>query len=294
MAKNKLQNRRGFLAASTGAILAMAGCAGNASNTKTRSIISPGIGNKFGKPKFKLGMASYTFRAFNLEQTITMTKQLYLKDIELKSMHMPLDSSPEKIREIASQVRKAGLNLYGAGVIYMRTPQDVEQAFKYAHTAGMRSITGVPHPNLLKQVEAKVKQYDIMLAIHNHGPTDKTYPTPTSAYERIKNMDRRMGLCIDIGHTQRCGIDPSIPAEKYADRLFDMHLKDVTESTAKGRTVEMGRGVIDLPRLMHTLIRTGYKYTAAFEFEKDGNNPLPGVAQCVGYIRGILAEIARE
>jgi inosose dehydratase len=243
------------------------------------------------KSKLQLGMASYTFRKFDLDQTIKMTNRLNLKYLCLKDMHLPLNSSPDQLKEAAAKVKAAGLDLYAGGVIYMRDENQVNQAFEYAKAAGMRIIIGVPNHEMLPLVDRMVKQYDISVAIHNHGPTDKVYPTPESAYELIKSLDKRIGLCIDVGHTMRSGIDPSEPVQKYADRLLDLHVKDVSAATAKGSTVEMGRGVIDLPKLFRTLAQTGYAGIASFEHEKDDSDPMPGVAESVGYTRGILASL---
>ena len=140
------------------------------------------------KKSINLGMASYTFREFSLEDTISMTKRLGLKRIVLKSFHMPLESTSEEIRKAAAKVRDAGLDLYGCGVIYMNTPDEVNQAFEYAQTAGMRFIIGVPRPEFLELVEKKVREYGIKVAIHNHGPEDKLYPTPGRAYDLIRNL----------------------------------------------------------------------------------------------------------
>ena len=244
------------------------------------------------KRRFELGVASYTFRKFDLDETLAMTKRVGLRYICFKSFHLALDSTPAQIKEVVAKVKDAGLELYGGGVIYMNNEAEVNQAFDYAKAAGMKVIVGVPKPELLKLVDKKVKEYDIKMAIHNHGPGDKIYPTPGSAYEKIKNLDRRIGLCNDIGHTQRVGVDPSVSAEKYADRLLDVHLKDVSAAKAQGREVEVGRGVIDIPRFLQTLIKINYSGVVAFEYEKDPDNLLPGLAESVGYVKGVLAAIS--
>ncbi len=242
-----------------------------------------------GRVKFKLGMASYSLRKFTTEKAIEMTRRIGLKHIAFKSMHMPLECRTEQIREIVKMVRDAALTLYGAGVIYMNKPQEVGRAFEYAKTAGLKVIIGVPQHELLKLVDKKVAEYDIKVAIHNHGPGDELYPTPESIYERVKDLDERIGLCIDIGHTQRSGVDPSEAAEKYADRLHDVHIKDVDKAAAEGKTIEIGRGVIDIPKFLRTLIKINYTGVAAFEYEKDPNDPLAGLAESVGYVKGMLA-----
>lgn len=244
-----------------------------------------------GKRPFELGLASYTFRGFDIDTTLAMTKRLGLEYIALKSFHLPLESTQADIETATAKVRQAGLNLYGGGVIYMNNEAEMHRAFDYAKTAGMRVIIGVPKPELLGLVNKKAGEYDIKVAIHNHGPEDKIYPTPESVYKMIKDLDSRIGLCIDIGHTQRAGIDPSEAIERFAERLLDLHIKDVSAATAEGTTVEMGRGVIDIPKVVRTLLKLNYAGIASFEFEKDEKDPLAGVAESVGYIRGVLATI---
>ncbi len=241
--------------------------------------------------RMNLSMASYTFRKFNLEDTVAMTNRLGLERIAFKSFHLPLESTEEEIRSAAAKVRATGLDLYGCGVVYMQNKKEVERAFHYAHKAGMRMIIGSPKPELLEMVNKMVNEYDIKLAIHNHGPDDEHYPTPESAYVRIKNLGPRIGLCIDIGHTMRAGVDPSVSAEKFADRLLDVHIKDVTAASKEGQTIEIGRGVIDIPKFLKTLLKLNYEGSVSFEFEKDPDDPLPGVAESVGYVRGVLAAI---
>jgi inosose dehydratase len=240
---------------------------------------------------FQLGMASYTFREFSLEQCLAMTVKLGLKKISFKDFHLKMDATPEQIADTVAKVKAAGLDLYAGGVIYMRSEAEVNRAFDYAKAAGMRMIIGVPNHDLLELVNKKVQQYDIGVAVHNHGPTDKVYPTPESAYEKIKNLDKRIGLCIDIGHTQRSGIDPSEPAAKYVDRLLDVHVKDVSQASAAGNTVEIGRGVIDIPKFMRTLIKINYRGIVALEYEKDAKDPLAGAAESIGYLQGVLSVI---
>ncbi|UCD52770.1 MAG: sugar phosphate isomerase/epimerase [Phycisphaerales bacterium] len=257
------------------------------------SVIRPvaGVEAISKKPKLKLGLASYTLRKFDLDQTLAMTQRVGLKYIAFKSFHLPLDSSPEHIRAVARKVKDAGLELYGGGVIYMDDEAQVRQAFEYAKAAGMETIIGVPAHELLPLVDRLVKQYDIKVAIHNHGPGDKVYPIPASAYKLIKDLDQRIGLCNDIGHTCRSGIDPAVSAEKYADRLHDVHIKDVSAAVREGHTVEVGRGVIDIPKFLRTLIKIDYQGIVSFEYEKDENDPLPGLAESVGYVHGVLAAI---
>jgi inosose dehydratase len=236
----------------------------------------------------RLALASYTLRKFDLDQTLAMTTRLGLEAICLKDFHLPLDASPDQIAETAAKVRDAGLVLYGCGVITMRNDQQVDQAFEYAKAAGMTHIIAAPAPEMLPRVEAKVREYDLHVCIHNHGPGDAHWPTPLAGYEKIRSLDKRIGFCHDVGHTVRYGEDAIEHGEKTADRIYDVHIKDVTENTRDGRAIACGRGVIDLPRLLHSLLQSGYEGYLAFEYEADPDDPLPGLAESVGYIRGVL------
>lgn len=239
-----------------------------------------------------LGLASYTMHKFSLDDTLKYSKRIGLTHIALKDVHLPLTSTPEQISEAVAKVKAAGLTLYGVGVIYMKSEEEVKRAFNYAKQMGISTIIGVPNHELLPLVDKLVKEHNIKLAIHNHGPGDKIYPSPDTVYERIKNFDNRIGLCIDIGHTVRIGQDPAKMAEKYAARLYDVHIKDVTGTTGKDTPLEIGRGVIDIPQFLRTLVKIKYKGVLAMEYEKDANDPVPGLAESVGYTRGVFRMLA--
>jgi sugar phosphate isomerase/epimerase len=239
----------------------------------------------------KLGMASYTLRKFSPEEAIQMTKDLGLGYISLKSFHLPYDAPESRLKEIVSKAKAAGLVPYGVGVVYMKTEKEVNHAFDYAKTAGIDTIVGVPNYELLPLVNQKVKDYNIKVAIHNHGPGDDLYASPTDVMEKIKDLDKRIGLCMDIGHTVRIKEDPAALAKKYASRLMDVHIKDVTKSSAEGKTVEIGRGIINIGEFLTTLNKIGYNGVIALEYEKDENDPMRGAAESVGYVKGVLSMI---
>lgn len=204
-------------------------------------------------------------------------------------MHLPLDSSRETIEKTVALCKQKGVNLYGGGVIYMKSKAEVDQAFDYAKAAGMKMIVGVPNHDLLDYVEGKVKEYDIMVAIHNHGPGDLVYPSAESAYVLINNRDKRMGLCIDIGHTKRINRDPEQDLKDFFDRVIDIHIKDVTAAAAEGKTCIIGRGVINFPSFMKSVVKLGYKGALSLEYEADGKDPLPGMMESFGFVKGVLA-----
>ncbi len=240
----------------------------------------------------KFGIASYSFRNYDLDQTIQMTLRLGIHNLALKSMHLPLDKEAVYIKKVKKKIQEAGIKLYGAGVIYMNNEAEVENAFRYAREAELEVIIGVPKHELLNLTEKKVIETGIKVAIHNHGPGDDMYPSPESVYEKVKNRDPRLGLCMDIGHTQRIGLDPSIEAKKYFDRLLDVHLKDVDKSDAQGETLEIGRGVIDIPGFLKVLRDNNYEGIVSFEYEKDPDDILPGISESIGYANGVIDTIS--
>jgi sugar phosphate isomerase/epimerase len=240
---------------------------------------------------FQLGLASYTLRNFDLDHVLAMTERVGLDRICLKSMHLPLDSTPAAIATAADKVKRAGLVLYGGGVISMKNERDIAQALEYAKAAGMQTITAAPVPEVLTALDEQVKKHDIAVAIHNHGPTDRYFPTPQSVYDAVKSLDRRIGLCIDIGHTVRVGADLPGSIRHCGDRLFDLHIKDVTAATPSGKGTPVGRGIIDFPGLVRALVEVKFKGVAAFEYEEQPDDPLPGLAESVGFMKGVLAAL---
>ena len=243
------------------------------------------------EPRFPVGIAGYTFVKFELDQALAMMKRLNLAHLSLKDKHLPLNSSEEKIRSVVDQCAANNINIYAVGVIYMKTKQAVDEAFAYARKVGVNMIVGVPTYDLLDYAEQQVKDTNIRLAIHNHGPEDALYPSPQSVYERIKNRDQRMGLCMDIGHAVRAGVDVGKGISAYKDRLFDLHIKDVTGTFKEAKAIEVGRGVIDFEALVKSLHKIDYKGICSVEFEKDMTDPLPGLAESVGYFKGSMDSV---
>lgn len=238
---------------------------------------------------FPIGIAGYTFFKFDVDQTISMMKRVGITNLSVKEIHLPLNSSEEKIKSTIGKFTAAGINVYTVGVIYMRSKEAVDQAFEYAKKVGVKMIVGVPNYDLIDYCEEKVKAYDMKLAIHNHGPKDPLYPSPGDVYSRIKDKDARLGLCIDIGHTVRAGVLPEKAVREYKDRLFDLHIKDVTIAAEEGKAIEIGRGVINFPELIKSLKKIQYKGVCSIEFEKDMGDPLPGIAESTGFFRAVLA-----
>ena len=243
------------------------------------------------KTSYQLGMAGYTFRYFDVDQTIAMMKRTGVKELSIKDFHLPLDSSPEKIKEVKDKFNAAGINIYAAGVIYFKTKEELDRAFNYARQLGVDLIVGVPTVELLPYTEQKVKEFNIRLAVHNHGPEDKLYPSPADAFSKINKLDSRIGLCLDIGHSLRAGKDPAKAVTEYAPRLFDLHIKDLISNAKDSKGIELGRGVIDIPSVIKALKKINFKGKASLEYELDMKDPFPGIAESVGYWHGVTKTV---
>ncbi len=244
----------------------------------------------FEKKEFlRIGMAGYSFVHYSIDQTIAIMNRVGINNLSVKDFHLPLTSDQQKIDEVLGKFKAGGINVYAVGVIYMKTEAEVDRAFDYAKRVGVDLIVGVPGYDLLGYTEKKVKEYNIRMAIHNHGPEDKLYPAPKDVYDRISNMDTRMGLCLDIGHAFRAGATPDKAVTDYAPRIFDLHMKDVTAPKADAKAMEPGRGAIDFVALIDALRKINYKGVCAIEFEKDMKDSLPGIAEAAGYLRGVMS-----
>ena len=235
----------------------------------------------------QMGIAGYTFLKVPLDQGIVMMKRVGVGALSIKDFYLPLDSGPEVISTVMGKFSAAGIKVYAAGVIYMKTQQDVDKAFAYAKALGVDLIIGSPNIEVLGYVEQQVKAYGIRLAIHNHGPEDKVYPSPVDVYEHVKGLDQRIGLCLDIGHAARAGADPAKVVRDYASRIFDLHIKDLAVISREAKPIELGRGVLDIPGLVKALVKVRYAGYCSIEHEMDMNDPLPGIAESAGYFRGV-------
>jgi inosose dehydratase len=295
MQKNSSLKRRNFLVSAS----AIAGSFGiikrvGAQEAAPACCVNPVACCASGPDKgLKLGVASYSLRKFSLDEAIQMTLDCNVKYITLKSFHLDFPTSAAQRKEAAKKVKDAGLVMMGGGVINLKTTDEneIRAAFQYCKDAGMKTMVTSPSPQALPYMEKMVKEYDINVAIHNHGPGDNLYPSPMDAYKLVKDMDPRMGCCIDVGHTVRIGVDEVESIYAVKDRLHDFHIKDVSERTPKGQTIPVGRGVIDIPKVLKALIDIKFTEHVALEYESDADNPIPGMRESFGYIRGVLAAL---
>lgn len=242
---------------------------------------------------FKLGVASYSFRKFSRPQAIQMTNQLGTPYLNVKDFHLPLDSTPEQIDAAKKEFADAGIILVGCGNVSFQKDDeaDIRSKFEYAKRAGFPLIVCAPTPVTLPKLEPFVREYDIKIAVHNHGPEDKNFPTPQSVLTIVKDMDPRCGLCIDVGHTARTGVDVVESIAEAGPRLLDMHVKDLAETRVKESQVAVGEGKLPIPQIFLQLIKMKYGGCVNLEYEINEENPLPGMQKSFSYMRGVLAGI---
>jgi len=247
------------------------------------TMIPPEIGEKF-----KLGMAGYTFANFDLDKTLDVMQKMDMHYLCIKDFHLPLNSTDAQIAEFHAKLAEKGVTGYAVGPIYMKSEAEVDQAFAYAKRVGVRLIVGVPNIELLPYVEKKVKEYGFNYAIHLHGPDINIYQDADEVWDRTKDLDPRIGMCLDIGHDYRNGKDPIADLKKYYSRVYDIHLKNVTDSTKAGFSVEVGRGMIDIPEFINALREVGYSGMVSLEHERNMKDPFTGIGESIGYFRAMI------
>src|SRR5712692_2385686 len=209
---------------------------------------------------FKLGVATYSLNKFPRAQAIELLKKLNVKYIDIKDVHLALTSTPDEIKAARKEFEDAGFLIEGGGNISFSKDDeaDIRHKFEYAKLAGMPLIVCAPTHETLPKLEKFVKEYDIKIAVHNHGPEDKQFPTPHSVLEVVKNMDPRCGLCIDIGHTARTGVDVVESIREAGPRLHSMHAKDLNDFKAKGSQCDVGEGIMPIVGIFKQLHKMHY------------------------------------
>jgi sugar phosphate isomerase/epimerase len=241
-----------------------------------------------GKDTFTVGLAGWSFVKLKLDPSLAIMDRVNVRHLCIKNFHLPYESTPEEIAAFFEKLKAKGISGYAVGPIYMKSEQEVDQAFDYAKRVGVKLIIGVPEHELLPYVAKKVKEYDFHYAIHNHGEGDKRYPTVESIYEKIKDLDTRVGICHDIGYSEQKGFSPASVHLKYGHRIYEMHVKDMTNASGKWQDCEIGRGSIDFVALVKALRKTRYKWSCSIENETNSLDPLASIAESVGYFNAVL------
>ena len=240
----------------------------------------------------RLGLASYTFRNFSRAQMIGFMKQLKVFALNAKDVkdHLPLD--PQQEATALADYAAAGVRLHAAGAIYFTKDEDadIRSKFEYCKRAGIAVIVaGDPTPETLPRLEKFAKEFDIRIAIHNHGPEDRLWRSPLDVLKAVHGMDPRIGCCIDVGHAARAGTDVVQAIREAGPRLFNLHMKDLTSLQSKESQVAVGDGILPVRAMFAALIATRYEGFVDLEYEVYPDDPMPGVISSFAYMRGVLA-----
>jgi len=239
----------------------------------------------------KLGVASYSLRMFQRALAIHTIQKLGIQYVTIKEFHLPYRSTQRELASGAAEFRRAGIEILGGGVVYMTRDDDadIRSYFEYAKNSGMpMMMIGATHA-ALPRIQNFVKEYNIPVAVHNHGPEDKEFPTPEVALEALKGMDPRMGICIDAGHTCRAGGDPVASIRNAGARLFDFHIKDLKNLKDEKSQVPVGDGAMPVVEIFKELKKSNYQRCVHLEYEIDADDPYPGMMKSFAYMRGVLA-----
>jgi inosose dehydratase len=266
---------------------------------RTASLLAAGawMGTAFrahaAAPAFQLGLATVSLSKFPPDKVIEAAMKLQLRNVSLFGSHCPwAKGTPEECRAAAQKFKDAGLTVTGCGVINLPNEEGaVRRAFENAQAVGLPTMICKPAHDAFPLVEKFVKQYDLRLAVHNHGPGDNGYPSPLDAWQAVQPYDKRIGLCIDVGHSYRAGTDPAQAIRTCHERLYDIHLKDslAEPGATKDIPVEVGKGHMDIKGILAALIEVKYSHIVAFEYEKGGADPVAGLLESVQYVRKVLA-----
>ncbi len=241
----------------------------------------------------KLSVATYSFRKLSREAAIQNIKNLNVKYCDIKEFHLPYKDSKEQLQMGRKMFDDAGLTVVGGGNITMNSEEEpkLRAMFDYAKACSFPMMIIAPTRTNMGTIEKLVKEYNIKVAIHNHGPEDKIYPSPQSVLEVIKGMDPRVGLCIDIGHTVRAGKDVVESIAEAGPRVHELHMKDLTDFTDKNSQVPVGDGKMPIAAIFRQLQKINYKGVCSLEYEIDADNPMPGMQKSFAYMRGVVAGI---
>lgn len=244
-----------------------------------------------GQDAFRLGIAGFTYKNFTPEEGLAMAEAAGVHYMSIKNYWLPYASTDEEMAQMKALCSAHGIEPYILGPIYMKTKESVDNAFDYVQRFGHDMFVGVPTYELLDYTIQKVQETGIKVAIHTHGPSDNPFPVIQSVVERVKDPSLGVGCCLDLGHSVRYGNNVVEDILKYKDWIYDVHIKDESEASEAGDTVEMGRGVMDFKPILNALKEISYTGVIALEYEKDMNAPQNGITESLGYLRGILDAI---
>ncbi|MDA2937725.1 sugar phosphate isomerase/epimerase [Acidobacteria bacterium AH-259-A15] len=237
-----------------------------------------------GYGPFKMGFQSYSLRHFSAsDDFLREAKKLELRYVELYRGHLDPSATPAQISETRERLAAAGIQANAFGVERFTSEHGKNQAlFEFGKTLRVTNLSANPTRDAFSSLNKLVEQYDIRIAIHNHGPEDDTWRLPEWILEAVKDLDARIGACADLGHFIRAGVNPVEAIEMLGSRVLGVHFKDFD---AQGNDVVLGQGQLDVAKALDALKKVGFEGPLSLEFEGDKENPVPKMLQCLAAIR---------
>lgn len=272
-------SRRQFLLAASSAVVA-------ASMTRTAAAAR--------ESGFKLGIQLYSLRGFDVDQALKYASELGFEQVEFYSGMLSTDASPDDIEATRKKVSDLGMSISAHGV--NRLSKDAaanRKIFQFAKALGIPTITADPDPESFDNLDELVKEFDIRVAIHNHGPRHR-YNKAIDVLNAIEGHDERIGACADLGHYIRSGQSASEVIRLLKGRLYGIHLKDFAEMKDKTEGVILGKGHLDVEGVFSGLKAVGFPENGAIslEYEENPKDPIDDIRQCVTVARKAMDKVA--
>ena len=244
-----------------------------------------------GEPN--LGIQMYSLRGFKVDEALGHAKDLGLKFVEFYPGMFPVTEDRSVIDAMKSKVAGLGLTMSAYGVNrFTKDAAANRKVFAFAKAAGIPILGADPDPDSFASLDDLVKEFDIRIAIHNHGPTHR-YNKVVDVLNAIEKHDDRIGACADLGHFLRSGEKPTEVIRLLSGRLYGIHLKDFAEMQDKTKGVILGRGHIDLPAVFAALEQARFPADGALsiEYEENPKNPVAEIRECVEAARAAMAAV---
>jgi len=237
----------------------------------------------------KLGVQTWTLRNLKFEQVVDFCSKHQIKYLQLIPDHIGVNKKEEWATKKAA-LDKAGLVPYTFGVAGTSlNKEENRKLFECAKFFGMKMIVVEPNDfKIFDSLEELAKEYDIKVAIHNHGITS-LYGNPTVVRNIIKHRDKRIGVCMDAGWIASARFNPAKVFKDYEGRVFDIHLKDKkVNNTDRGDVATdtfLGEGDAKLPELLKALKEAKYEGVIAVETDNNLKDPTEHMTKALEFVK---------
>jgi len=237
--------------------------------------------NKYGG--YNLGLQSYTLRDYKIDQALEEIQKLDLHSVELFNAHFNVKSSDSEIEAMKSKTQALGIKMMGHGVNPFTKDHEANRRwFEFAKKAGIRNLSADPTPEAFESLDKLCEEYQIRIAIHNHGPNAR-YNKVADVLNAFKGHHPLIGACADLGHYIRSAEDPVRAIHLLEGRLFGIHLKDFAEQKDKTKGVILGKGHLDVVGVFKALKKVNFPADGCLvlEYEENPKDPIAEVKECL-------------